>query len=68
MLAIHTKDDAIAIDEVGENGERYLGIRDMTVLSKMLGKKFGLQTREIFHGKWLCTKLENGEFRSFFFL
>lgn len=51
MLAIHTKDDAIAIDEVGENGERYLGIRDMTVLSKMLGKKFGLQTREIFDGK-----------------
>lgn len=51
MLTVHTKEDAIPIDEVGENGERYVGIRDMTVLSKMLGQKFGFQTYEVFDDK-----------------
>ncbi len=51
VLTIHTKEDAISIDEKGANGEKYLGIRDMTVLSKLLGQKFGLQTHEMFDGK-----------------
>ena len=33
------------------DGERYVGIRDMTVLSKMLGQKFGFQTYKMFEGK-----------------
>lgn len=51
VLTIHTKEDAIPIDEVGENGERYVGIRDMTVLSKKLSQKFGFQTYEVFDDK-----------------
>lgn len=51
VLTIHTKEDAISIDEKGSNGEKYLGIRDMTVLSKLWGQKFGLQTHEMFDGK-----------------
>ena len=56
VLRIHTKEDAIPVDEVGENGERYIGIRDMNVLSKLLGKKFGLQTYDIFDSREFTDK------------